>query len=267
MKRIFSIGEAARITGISIQMLRNYAADGLVVPEEVNKNTGYRYYTLNQLHLLDKIKYLRELNIPFKSIRKVIHQNNNDELRCILEEQKRQTEKDLAKLNEIDNVLSWYIEMIDRQNVGVSHNFPYIQHYDKRYIIETPFDSEYGEEDAEISLYLIRHSSKGKNYTYRRQFGYRLDIEKFNNNIFSPVTEFMFVNSADVPAEKSLGKHLTYLPEGNYLYFWDTRKLEVHKNISDLTNSENRPVFVLEYSEGLGKYECSKMLEYQIYLG
>ena len=84
MNNIFSIGEASKITGISVQMLRNYANMGLVKPENVDQFTGYRYYTINQLHLLDKIKYLRGLDIPVSIIADAISSSDNRALKKLL---------------------------------------------------------------------------------------------------------------------------------------------------------------------------------------
>ncbi|MFD0460351.1 MerR family DNA-binding transcriptional regulator [Streptomyces violaceoruber] len=40
-----TIGEFSRITHLSIRMLRRYHEQDLLVPAEVDPDTGYRYYS------------------------------------------------------------------------------------------------------------------------------------------------------------------------------------------------------------------------------
>ena len=42
---LLSIGDMAKITGMSIQALRYYDRKGILKPAHVNEKTGYRYYT------------------------------------------------------------------------------------------------------------------------------------------------------------------------------------------------------------------------------
>ena len=108
MEELFSIGEASKITGISIQMLRNYANMGIVEPETVDKFTGYRYYTINQLHILDKIKYLRGLDIPVNVIADAIKSDDNSGLRVILEAQLSELNDKIEELKESEDIISIY---------------------------------------------------------------------------------------------------------------------------------------------------------------
>ena len=44
-KDLFKIGEVAKLFNISVSTLRYYEKLGLVMPEEVDPDTGYRYYS------------------------------------------------------------------------------------------------------------------------------------------------------------------------------------------------------------------------------
>lgn len=41
---MLKIGEFSKVTGVSIHMLRNYDKIGLLVPSQIDTQTGYRYY-------------------------------------------------------------------------------------------------------------------------------------------------------------------------------------------------------------------------------
>ena len=72
MKDLYSIGEVAKIMGVSIQTLRYYSSINLLHPIYTNSATGYRYYSVNQLHFIDRIKYLQKLGLSLEEIKKVI---------------------------------------------------------------------------------------------------------------------------------------------------------------------------------------------------
>ena len=68
MQNRFSIGEMSRLMNVPIKTLRYYDEIGLFKPVEVNRDTGYRYYSTEQFEQLDIIKYLRLLGVPLAEI-------------------------------------------------------------------------------------------------------------------------------------------------------------------------------------------------------
>lgn len=46
---MLKIGDFSKLTRISIRMLRHYNEIGLLIPEETDGDTGYRYYSASQL--------------------------------------------------------------------------------------------------------------------------------------------------------------------------------------------------------------------------
>lgn len=69
---MFRIGEVASIFDISIRALRLYDRIGLFRPEYVDEKTGYRYYTPDQLYILNAIIELKELGCSLEEIHVVI---------------------------------------------------------------------------------------------------------------------------------------------------------------------------------------------------
>ena len=62
--KFLSVGALSKLTGVHIKSLRYYDAIGALKPAYVNPETGYRYYTHEQLHLLEAIRLCIELDIP-----------------------------------------------------------------------------------------------------------------------------------------------------------------------------------------------------------
>ena len=59
MQSVFTIGETAKIHHISKQTLIFYDKKGLLKPAYVDKNNGYRYYSLEEFAALDVILFLK----------------------------------------------------------------------------------------------------------------------------------------------------------------------------------------------------------------
>ncbi|TKI94794.1 MerR family transcriptional regulator, partial [Bacillus cereus] len=76
---------------------------GIFHPSTVDPQTNYRYYTIDQFSLLDTIKFLRQLNIPLKEIKKYIDERNPAYALNLLE---KQQEMMLKKQREIEYALA-----------------------------------------------------------------------------------------------------------------------------------------------------------------
>lgn len=64
---LHSIGEAAKITGVSAKMIRHYETLGLVKPTD-RTYSNYRVYQTRDIHLLRFIKSGRDLGFSMKQI-------------------------------------------------------------------------------------------------------------------------------------------------------------------------------------------------------
>jgi MerR family copper efflux transcriptional regulator len=64
---LHSIGEAAKLTGLSAKMIRHYETLGLVKPGN-RTQANYRVYQMRDIHLLRFIKSARELGFSMKQI-------------------------------------------------------------------------------------------------------------------------------------------------------------------------------------------------------
>lgn len=64
----FSIGKIAKMFHLSVSSLRHYEAMGLLTPEYVDPESGYRYYSTGQFEVLNTIRYLRALDMPLQEI-------------------------------------------------------------------------------------------------------------------------------------------------------------------------------------------------------
>ena len=65
------IGAFARLARVSIKLLRYYDEVGLLPPHSVDRDTGYRYYSVDQLVPLNRLLIYRRLGISVKDLRRL----------------------------------------------------------------------------------------------------------------------------------------------------------------------------------------------------
>ena len=66
------IGYFAELTRLSLKALRLYQQKGLLSPVEINEETGYRYYSKDQVKTGTHIRLLREMDMPLAMIKEFI---------------------------------------------------------------------------------------------------------------------------------------------------------------------------------------------------
>lgn len=69
---MYLIGMFSRINRVTTKALRHYDEIGLLKPEQVDPETGYRYYTNAQLPRLHRILALKQLGLTLDTIARVI---------------------------------------------------------------------------------------------------------------------------------------------------------------------------------------------------
>ena len=69
------IGEFARVGQVSIATLRHYDQCGLLKPNALDTDTGYRYYSLDQLARLNRILALKDLGFPLQQIVRLLEED------------------------------------------------------------------------------------------------------------------------------------------------------------------------------------------------
>jgi len=63
---MLSIGEFSKVTKLTIKALRLYHRKGILVPDEIDFESSYRYYKSDAVEKACRIKGLKRENIPGK---------------------------------------------------------------------------------------------------------------------------------------------------------------------------------------------------------
>ncbi len=93
---MFKIGDFSKLAQVSVKTLRYYAQLGLLEPVWVDRFSGYRYYTLEQLPRLNRILALKDLGFSLEQIQQMLREDlAASELRGMLRLKQAELERQL----------------------------------------------------------------------------------------------------------------------------------------------------------------------------
>lgn len=110
-----SIGQVAKLYGISHDALRLYDKKGLLKPI-VNPETGYRSYTLEHLSILDMIMVGRKTGIPLARMQHCFTTPNTAEHAKLLREQQTIVQDRIRELQHIEQYLNELCPLVENAN-------------------------------------------------------------------------------------------------------------------------------------------------------
>ncbi|MGB6301651.1 MAG: MerR family transcriptional regulator [Rivularia sp. (in: cyanobacteria)] len=107
---MFRIGEFSKIAQVSASLLRYYDDIGLFRPIHSDQDTGYRYYSVQQLTQLNRIIALKDLGLSLEQVKRLLEDEvSSDEIRGMLALKKAQIEQTIqteaARLKAVESRL------------------------------------------------------------------------------------------------------------------------------------------------------------------
>ena len=153
---MLSIGEFSNICKVSAKTLRYYAEIGLILPDEINPENGYRYYSIEQLETMLFINRLKSYNFSLEEIKTILESEESQDEKLYLEltRKKKEIEKqvqeyektlgqlddDISNLKHGKSIMS-YLESIDVQLVEVPMMYLL---FIRKMVYECEFTETYG---------------------------------------------------------------------------------------------------------------------------
>ena len=77
---MLKIGEFAKICNVSASTLRFYDTEGVLCPDYVDEESGYRYYSEEKIQIFRKIETLKEMNFSLDEIKQVLDSEKSGNL-------------------------------------------------------------------------------------------------------------------------------------------------------------------------------------------
>ena len=110
-EHLMKIGEIAAFFNVSVKAVRIYEKKGIIRPARIDKQTGYRYYTADQVQQLNALIELKGLGFSLNEIREIMQGKGMDSRRlteCLLQKIMRWKESISAaenKISELDSII------------------------------------------------------------------------------------------------------------------------------------------------------------------
>ncbi|MDD4808371.1 MAG: MerR family transcriptional regulator [Oscillospiraceae bacterium] len=76
---LFQIGDVARFVGVTRKMILNYESQGLLTPAFQDEESGYRYYTADNIAQVRAIRGLQSLGLTLQEVREYYYDTANIE--------------------------------------------------------------------------------------------------------------------------------------------------------------------------------------------
>lgn len=134
----YSIGEVAKMKHVTVKALRHYHETGLLVPSYVNPETGYRYYTLNQLLHLDIIKLCRQSDTSIKELQRLFEKADMKYLRTFFYEKKIEMMREKEKLEKMIRTVEQFSSVLELSEKRRTRTQLKTETFPERYFIYEP---------------------------------------------------------------------------------------------------------------------------------
>lgn len=137
--KLLSIGEVSRMKGVSPKSLRYYEQLGILTPARVDKHSGYRYYAMSQMIVVDVIITCVELGIPLKSLADYRKPNGLLDIASLLERGRETAVDNIRKAQASLAQIDSYLREAHEQSRIQDERLPYKRTVSCRTIMHTPW--------------------------------------------------------------------------------------------------------------------------------
>jgi DNA-binding transcriptional MerR regulator/effector-binding domain-containing protein len=123
---LLSIGEFSKICEVSTKTLRYYDEIGLINPDEINPENGYRYYSIRQLKKMLFINRLKSYNFPLEEIKAILEleDDQSEEKLCSALNRKRR------EIQEKLNAFEYTLKQMSNDILNLEKGIPIMSYLD-----------------------------------------------------------------------------------------------------------------------------------------
>ncbi len=257
MDKLYSIGQTAKLMGISVQTLRLYSNMGIIKPSYINPDNGYRFYDATTFSTIDRLKYLQKLGFTLSQIKTLYDKNCVSDVLMelqVLEQKKREEIEEQQKL--LDSIL-WYQEYYSRHTDEIPMKKPYIKYFEERvaFVVDRYKDDSKGMWNER--LYLTKNRLEYKELEFRRKFVTLYNSEDFFQGQLTPFKYGVYLAEESYHEDKQIMR----IPAGYYICFLSKILTGdwTPEFISHFFKEQNIPEYIIadEYEDSLFRFnEC-----------
>lgn len=208
-KKLLTIGDFSKQTGVSIKSLRYYDEIGILPPIYVDSFTKYRYYSFEQIAIVNVIKLCVSLDIPLKEIKNFAQkENGKTNYEHLIKYGIKSTQNSIYELEQ--KVI--FLEKIEKELSRInSYSFEEAKIFEmpEKYCYILPYQGNITSEDYRLSLKALISKITEQKY----KVGYESGILfRYNKNCKE---QFIFIdincNGYELP------ENVIYIPASKYI--------------------------------------------------
>lgn len=209
MKEYLTIGEVSRMKGVGIKSLRYYDRIGILKPAYTNPKTGYRYYSIEQMLMLDMILLCLGLDIPLKEMQEYMDEESHLDVKSLLEDGRRKAEEKAKKIQETLSQIDGLEKRIKGSDeIRKRGRDIYDKYIGERAVIALPWEHPAADDKAYMSEIT-------KLYSLSQELGltvfYQQGLIRYRKGEKDLYYIFMEIQQSDLKDPR-----IFYLPEGMY---------------------------------------------------
>ncbi len=243
----FTVGELAKLNGISKQMLIYYDREGVFKPNIVDPENGYRYYTKDQLEALDSILLLKEMGLTLHEIKEHMQNRSGQATLHMLREQYHAVSQKLQRWEMIQKRLASKINSLE--TFYTMNGSSFFADYDREYLVLEKVAKPYTLLAVDIALKRLFRKASEKNYPHFYQLGDMVSVANLQKEncmcfdyVFLPLSDRM---QGAQQYEKPKGTYARRYHTGSY----ETMKFTYQSMLHDIAEAGYEPIgYAYEYS-------------------
>ena len=139
MNNYFTISEFAKLRDININSLRYYERLGLLKPAFIDENNGYRYYSAEQVSILNKIILCIQLGIPLKEMIEFLDEDGNLQTQRLLEKGRIIAQKRIQEMQNNLDYIEYSLKNIEENKEYIEEKGTYERYFEERKVILTEY--------------------------------------------------------------------------------------------------------------------------------
>jgi len=149
-EQYLSIGEFAKVCGVTKHTLFHYDEIGLLKPEIV-KDNGYRFYSIKQFYIFDIITILKEAGTSLKEIKEYIEHQDTAYFLNILTKMKKQLDNEHKKIERMRIHLQSNIDITNKALHSI-YGQPKVEECEEEYLNAVKFSPQDSEKDHILKI-------------------------------------------------------------------------------------------------------------------
>lgn len=180
----FTVGELAKLSNVSKQTLIYYDREGVFRPSIVDETNGYRYYTADQLEVLDSILILKEMGLSLREICNFMESRNEKDAITLMKSQHEKIKEKIAALRLVEKRLVHKVETLEEFYSGGRQSVQWLCNAKPEYLAVQRVSSPGGLLEVDIAIKRLFCKAQHNKYAHFYQIGTMISAKNLQEGNF-----------------------------------------------------------------------------------